>query len=320
MTGVLIAQSGLLLGSVLLTDSWVRKNVSLPQVQIDRLFVLELSTALSVLTLTAMVFYLASKRYKDALEQTNQNLQEEVHRQVTSGLAKRNALIHGLAKLADCRDTDTGDHLDRIGLYARVIALHLQQSNPMVTDEWIERLVLASSLHDIGKVGIPDAVLLKPGRLTNEERAVMEQHTLIGAETLLSIRSKFGSDEFIDMGIEIALQHHEKVDGTGYPFGIMRDEISLAARIVAIADVYDALTSERVYKAAMTHEQATQIIHSGKGTHFDADVVDAYDANQAKFNEIRDSAQGTDSHPFQQMDIESEARSFMNEHITRRAA
>ena len=313
MTAVLIAQTGLLLGSVLLTDKWVQNNINLSQGLIDKLFVLELSIALSVLTLTATVFFLASRRYKDVLEQSNQQLEEEVHRQVTNGLAKRNALIHGLAKLADYRDTDTGEHLDRIGHYARVIANHLKPTHPSITDEWTDRLVLASSLHDIGKVGIPDAVLLKPGRLSENERSVMEKHTLIGAETLLSIRNKFGSDEFIDLGIEIALQHHEKWDGTGYPFRLEGEDISIAARIVALADVYDALTSERVYKDAMSHEQASKIIVEGSGSHFDPEIVEAFEENAMTFALIRARTSSNDSHQLQFGDIENAARSFMDE-------
>lgn len=311
MTAVIIAQSALLLGSVLLTDKWVQANIDLPQSLMDKLFILELSTALSVVTLTAMVFYLASRRYNDALEQTNEQLEDEVNRQVTIGLQKRNALIHGLAKLADYRDTDTGDHLDRIGHYAWVIAKRLQIENPEVTDEWIDRLVLASSLHDIGKVGIPDAVLLKPGKLTPEERAIMEKHTLIGGETMLSIRNKFGSDEFLDMGIEIALQHHEKYDGSGYPFGLEGDNIALSARIVALADVYDALTTARVYKDAMSHQKAMEIIFEGRGSHFDPDIVDAFKATQNTFDHIREESHG--SHTLKRADIESAARMFMQE-------
>lgn len=320
MTGLLIAQAGLLLGSVLLTDTWVQANVKMPQSQVDKLFVLELSIALSVMILTTTVFYLASRRYKDALEQNNHQLQEEVHRQVTGGLAKRNALIHGLAKLADYRDTDTGDHLDRIGYYARVIAEHIQPNHPIITDEWIDRLVLASSLHDIGKVGIPDAVLLKPGRLNDEERAIMEKHTLIGGETLLSIRSKFGADEFIDMGIEIALQHHERWDGSGYPFSLKDEDISIAARIVAIADVYDALTSERVYKDAMSHDKASGIITEGKGSHFDPEIADAFIAQSETFDQIRAGANSDKPHQLQCIDIENAARDFLDEHSNRRAA
>ncbi len=320
MTGVLIAQSGLLLGSVLLTDTWVQSNVNLPQMQVDKLFVLELSIALSVVTLTAMVFYLASRRYKDALEQNIQQLQDEVRRQVNGGLAKRNALIHGLAKLADYRDTDTGEHLDRIGFFARVIAEHVQPTHPEISDEWIDRIVLASSLHDIGKVGIPDAVLLKPGRLTESERATMEKHTLIGGETLLSIRSRFGADKFIDMCIEIALQHHERWDGTGYPFGLKEDESSIAARIVAVADVYDALTSERVYKDAMSHEKACSIIEAGRGTHFDPEIVDAFVACSETFNEIRLNTNSDKPHQLHCIDIEYAARLFMDEQPDRKAA
>ncbi len=317
MTAVLIVQSGLLLGSVLLTDAWVQSNVQLPQLQADRLFILELSISLCVLTLTAVVFYLVSRRYNDALEQSNHNLQKEVSRQVTDGLSKRNALIHGLAKLADYRDSDTGDHLDRIGHFARVLADHIAPNHPIITNRWTDRLVLASSLHDIGKVGIPDSILLKPGKLTDEERAIMEKHTLIGAETLLSIRTKLGTDEFIDMGIEIALQHHEKWDGSGYPFQIAGEDISLAARIVALADVYDALTSERVYKIAMTHAKAIDIITQGKGSHFDPELVDAFLENASLFDEIRASAHADKPHQLQFTDIESAARSFIDEHTNK---
>ncbi|MFK7759933.1 MAG: HD-GYP domain-containing protein [Phycisphaerales bacterium] len=315
MTGVLIAQSALLLGSVLLTDTWVQTHLNMPQLQVDRLFVLELSIALSVVTLTAMVFYLASKRYNDELEEHNQKLEEEVGRQVNNSLTKRNALIHGLAKLADHRDTDTGDHLDRIGLFARVIAEHIKPNHPDITDEWIDRLVLASSLHDIGKVGVPDAILLKPGRLTPEERTIMEKHTLIGGDTLLSIREKFGADEFIDMGAEIALQHHEKWDGSGYPFHLDGTNISIAARIVAIADVYDALTSVRVYKDAMTHQQAAKIILEGKGSHFDPELVEAFEANEIQFQQIRAEADHTSLHPIHRIDLEDKVRNLDNKQV-----
>ena len=300
--GVLLAQAAVLLGGALLIDFWLRQEMKLAPAWADRLMVLQLTVALCVHVLTAMVLVLAGRRYRDSIEQRNALLNEAVERGVSEGLARRNALIFGLAKLADYRDTDTGAHLERIGRYAGLLAGALRARDPHaypeITDAWIERLALASSLHDIGKVGIPDRILLKPGRLTDEERSVMETHALIGADTLIAIRQKLGADPFIDMGIEIALQHHEKWDGTGYPFGVAGPAISLAARIVAMADFYDAVTSERVYKAAMSHDRAHNLILSQKGSHFDPAVVDAYLGCAEAFDRIRAGASGVLSeHP-----------------------
>jgi putative two-component system response regulator len=285
--GILLAQAAVLLGGELLVDWWLRSEMSLAPRWADRLMIFRLSVALGVFLLTGTILYLASRRYHDAVERTNTELKAEVDRQVREGLGRRNALIFGLAKLADYRDTDTGAHLERIGLYARLLAEHLSTTHPEIDRAWTDRLALASSLHDIGKVGIPDRILLKPGPLTPEERSVMEQHTLIGADTLIAIRQKLGPDPFIDMGVEVALQHHEKWDGSGYPFGLRGPGISLAARIVAMADFYDAVTSKRVYKDAMTHEQAHDLILSLRGSHFDPEVVDAYLANASIFDRIR---------------------------------
>ncbi len=284
---VLLAQAAVLLGGVLLVDFWLRREMNLAPRWADRLMIFQLSVAFGVFLMTSATLFLASRRYQDAIERANEDLKSEVDRQVAEGLAKRDALIFGLAKLADYRDTDTGSHLERIGRYARLLADQLRPAHPEIDDAWTERLVLASSLHDIGKVGIPDAILLKPGALTPEEREVMQTHTLIGADTLMAIRRKLGEDPFLDMGVEIAMQHHEKWDGTGYPFGLMGETISLAARIVAMADFYDAVTSERVYKAAMPHEEAHNLILSLRGSHFDPGVVDAYLACAARFDAIR---------------------------------
>ncbi len=308
--GVLLAQAAVLLGGELLADYWLRHEMDLAPVWADRLVVFRLSVALGVFLLTAAVLYMASRRYHDTIERANTELQAEVARQVREGLAKRNALIFGLAKLADYRDTDTGAHLERIGLYARLLADQLRAANPCIDDAWIDRLALASSLHDIGKVGVPDRVLLKPGALTPQERAEMETHTLIGADTLIAIRQKFGPDPFIDMGVEIALQHHEKWDGTGYPFGLARADISLAARIVAMADFYDAVTSKRVYKRAMTHEEAHRLILSLRGSHFDPAVVEAYLTCAPRFDRIRSRAGRDTPKP---INLEKMAREFMVE-------
>ncbi|MFK7884502.1 MAG: HD-GYP domain-containing protein [Phycisphaerales bacterium] len=313
--GVLLAQAAVLLAAVLLIDYWLRREMALAPVWADRLMVFQLSVAFGIFMLAGAILFLASRRYHDAVERNNQQLKQEVGRQVGEGLARRNALIFGLAKLADYRDTDTGAHLERIGHYARLLASQLQQQDPHaypeISEAWIERLVLASSLHDIGKVGIPDQILLKPGRLTPEERSVMETHALIGADTLIAIRRKLGADPFIDMGVEIALQHHEKWDGTGYPFGIAGPAISLAARIVAMADFYDAVTSERVYKSAMTHEQAHNLILSQRGSHFDPAIADAYLACESQFDQIRSAAQNANAQP--EPDLERLALGYLSE-------
>jgi len=308
---IILAQLAVILTGELLIDAWIKRSFELAPIYEGRLFWFRMSIALGILTLSAATMFLASKRYRDELESANAELEQEVQRQLKDGLKKRNALIFGLAKLADYRDTDTGAHLERIGLYARIIADELSGSYPEINSEWIDRLVLASSLHDIGKVGIADAILLKPGRLTPEERSEMEKHALIGAETLLAIREKLGPDEFIDMGIEIAMQHHEKWDGTGYPFGVSGNNIALAARIVALADFYDAVTSVRVYKEAMPHEQAAALIGSLRGTHFAPDVADAFIANDELFNRIRARVQGEAAHLESFTKLEDSARRYL---------
>lgn len=320
--GILIFQAAVLMGGELLVDAWIRTEFNLAPASADRLFVFRVSVAFGVFLLTGLILFLATKRYRDTLEQANEELNTEIARQVRAGLAKRNALIFGLAKLADYRDTDTGVHLERIGLYARVLADALTPKHREIDMKWIDRIVLASSLHDIGKVGIPDSILLKPGRLTPEERSIMEKHALIGADTLLAIRAKLGPDEFIDMGIEIALQHHEKWDGTGYPFGLTGEEISLAARIVALADFYDAVTSKRVYKDAMSHNETSELIKSLRGTHFDPDVVDIFCANEDEFNAIRAHNQHEDVCALKVLNIEHIARQFIDEqaHLHHHAA
>ncbi len=313
--GILIFQAAVLVAGEFLVDAWIRIEFNLSQAAADRLFVFRISVAFCVFMLTGLILFLASKRYQDTLEESNAKLNKEVTKQVHAGLCKRNALIFGLAKLADYRDTDTGAHLERIGLYARVLADALSPKYQEINAKWIDRIVLASSLHDIGKVGIPDSILLKPGRLTPQEREVMEKHALIGADTLLAIRAKLGADEFIDMGIEIALQHHEKWDGTGYPFGLKGTDISLAARIVALADFYDAVTSKRVYKDAMSHEETSNLIKSLHGTHFAPDVADAFFANQAEFNAIRAHNQCNDESSLKIMNLEHIARQFIDEQM-----
>lgn len=213
--------------------------------------------------------------------------ESERRRQVAERKAEsvnaRNTLIFALAKLAESRDTDTGQHLERIAAYSRVLAEQLRATMPELTDEWILNLQLASSLHDIGKVGIPDAVLLKPGKLTPEERLEIERHPGIGAEALRAILARQPDDELLRMAKNIAECHHERWDGNGYPAKVRGPEIPLEARIVSVADVYDALTSKRVYKPAMAHGEAVRLIVNGKGTQFDPLVVDALEKCEIVF-------------------------------------
>jgi putative two-component system response regulator len=144
-----------------------------------------------------------------------------------------------------------------------------------------------SPLHDIGKVGIPDAILLKPGRLDPSEFEIMKTHTTIAAKTLDAALEKFPGVAFLKMAKDIAESHHEKIDGTGYPYGLKGDDIPLCGRIMAVADVYDALVSKRVYKDALTHDATRAIIEEGRGKHFDSDVVDAFLAVGDRFLDIR---------------------------------
>lgn len=240
-----------------------------------------------VLGITGLVTLRLIRRHNRTLEAINRELEDEVDRRTKQTLATRNALILGLAKLADYRDSETGRHLDRICAYSAELARHLRGRFEEITDQWIERLRLAASLHDIGKVGIADSILLKPGGLTDAERVAMQRHPVIGADTLIALRRQMGDDPFINMAIQIALEHHERWDGKGYPVGLSGDQIALSARIVAVADVYDALTSSRIYKAGFTHDKAAAIIREGRGTQFDPRVVEAFEQAQDQLDLIR---------------------------------
>ena len=202
----------------------------------------------------------------------------------------RAATILGLAKLAEYRDEGTGAHLERIREYAKRLAEEMAKNSrykTIVTQDYIEDIFQSSILHDIGKVGIPDAILLKPGRLTDEEFEVIKRHTTMGGDAIGIIESRIKERSFLFMGKEIAYNHHEKWDGSGYPRGMKGEEIPLSARIIALADVYDALTSKRFYKEAYTHERSKDIIVDLKGSHFDPEIVEAFLILQAEFDTIR---------------------------------
>ncbi|QDS98925.1 HD-GYP domain-containing protein [Adhaeretor mobilis] len=225
-------------------------------------------------------------RYENSLAEANSSLEREVDERTQSLLKTRNAVIFGLAKLAESRDKDTGAHLERISSYVTVLATELASNNRDITSAYVANLAVASSLHDIGKVGIPDGVLLKPGRLTPTERQAMEMHTTLGSECLAAIQERLGEDDFLQLAQEIAAAHHEQWNGTGYPNKLQGKSIPLAARIVALADVYDALTTRRPYKQPIEHSEAREWIATRYGTHFDPEVVEAFVAKEAEFARI----------------------------------
>ena len=237
------------------------------------------------------------QKYENRLAGTNQRLEQLVNIRTKSLVKTRNAIIFGLAKLAESRDTDTGEHLDRIRRYVTILAERLAKTDRSIDRDFIANLGLASSLHDIGKVGIPDAVLLKPGRLDDQERKIIEQHPTIGRRCLEAIQEQLGNDDFLEMARMIADSHHERWDGAGYPRRLQGEEIPLVARIVALADVYDALTTKRPYKDAMSHETARKIIVEGKASHFDPRVVEAFLATQKEFQTIAEAGQQVEVSP-----------------------
>jgi putative two-component system response regulator len=207
-------------------------------------------------------------------------------------LETRELLIFSLAKLAESRDPETGRHLERVQNYCRLLAQEMASMPKyagIIDDEFVHLVYQTSPLHDIGKVGIPDSILLKPGRYSDDEFELMKAHTTIGAETLDAALAQNPKARFLQVAREIAAAHHERYDGRGYPLGLSGEEIPLSARIVAVADVYDALTSKRVYKDAFAHHVARNIILKDSGTHFDPDVVDAFLAVEAQFVDIRNA-------------------------------
>lgn len=197
--------------------------------------------------------------------------------------------VFALARLAESRDFETGGHLKRVSHYCRVLAEHLRCEDVFegqIDADFVRMVAETSPLHDIGKVAIPDFILRKPGPLTADEFAIMKTHTVQGAAALAETAAEFPNARFLQMAHEIALYHHEKFNGSGYPFGLSGDEIPLAARIVALADAYDAITSKRSYKPAISPERARSLIVADSGTHFDPRVVAGFLAMEDEFREI----------------------------------
>ena len=204
-------------------------------------------------------------------------------------LESQDELIFSMAKLADCRSPETGKHLDRVQNFTRLLGRQLIKSYPELgmTESIAADISRVSPLHDIGKVAIADGILNKPGKLTPEEFTLMKEHAKIGGDLISAILRKTASRS-LRLAFELTMYHHEKWDGTGYPIGLSGQDIPIAARIMAMADVYDALTSERVYKKAFSHEEAKSIIVNAAGSHFDPILVATFALVEDKFNQLRE--------------------------------
>ncbi len=199
------------------------------------------------------------------------------------------ATIFALAKLAEQRDDNTGSHLERVREYCKLLAKQLSEDSTYsdrISEDFIICIQHASPLHDIGKVAIPDSILLKPGKLSFEEFEVMKSHCIIGAENMQAVFNKYPDNAFIGMGIEIALYHHERWDGSGYPDRLIGKNIPLPARIMAVADCYDALRSDRCYRNGFNHELVISMIQGDSGTHFDPEIVRCFMSIESMFRSV----------------------------------
>lgn len=241
--------------------------------------------------------HLALKDAADYLRDKNEYLQQEVTRRTAEISAQAEQLsllqdvtINALASLAETRDSETGGHIRRTQNYVRLLAQRLAfkpEYRAQITLDYIDLLFKTAPLHDIGKVGIADNILLKPGKLTPDEFEQMKRHTIIGKAAIEHAELQRGVKlAFLEVAKQIAMSHHERWDGQGYPEGLIGQEIPLAARLMSVADVYDALISKRVYKAAMPHEVAVSMIKAGRGTQFDPDIIDAFSEIESEFREI----------------------------------
>ena len=220
------------------------------------------------------------------IESYNLQLERRVREQIQEISSAHMGTIFAMAKLAESRDPETGEHLERIREYCRILAQEMRKTKKyanIINDSFIENIYATSPLHDIGKIGIPDRVLLKTDKLTEEEWTIMKFHPILGAETLRAVEEHVSGNAFTRMGIDIALTHHEKWNGTGYPRGLKGKDIPLVGRIIALADAYDALSSSRCYrKEIFSHEETVSILEKDRSKHFDPDVIDVFLLNDVR--------------------------------------
>jgi putative two-component system response regulator len=233
--------------------------------------------------------HLRLRKLQAEMRRYNLHLEKLVQKQVREISDAQLATINALSRIAESRDEDTGTHIERTQGFCKMLAQRLSEKavfRDQIDAAFIDDIYHAAPLHDIGKVGIPDHVLLKPGRLNEEEFELMKTHVIIGSDTLVAVHRQYPRNSMLRMGIAIARHHHEKWDGSGYPDRLSGNAIPLAARIMALADVYDALRAKRPYKEPMNHARATKIIVEGAGQHFDTRIVDAYLAVQEDFRTL----------------------------------
>ena len=235
--------------------------------------------------------FLVKARVKNHLElkMHRDNLELLVQQRTTELELTQEVTIESMGALAEYRDPETGGHIQRTKYYVKALALELRK-NPRYAEELdpqtIDALYKSAPLHDIGKVGVPDHILLKPGKLSEEEFEEMKLHTVYGRNAIAKAEKKLGGNSFLHYALEIAESHQEKWDGSGYPNRWAGERIPLSGRLMALADVYDALISKRVYKAPFSHSKAKAILIEGRGTHFDPDIVDAFLAIEEEFRQI----------------------------------
>ncbi len=224
------------------------------------------------------------------MERQNDILEGKVKQRTREILITRDVTIQSMMSLLEVRDIESGQHIKRTQLYMQKLCTYLSHNGPyqsVMTKERMTNIYRTAPLHDIGKIGIPDKILLKPAKLTVDEFSVMKQHADYAIQAFSNVDERLGDTNFLNVAKEIAGSHHEKWDGTGYPFGLKGEDIPLAGRMMAIADVYDALVSKRVYKEAFSHTKAKEIILEGKGTHFDPFIVEAFLAIEEDFKAIK---------------------------------
>ena len=244
--------------------------------------------------LARVATHLELHQLRKDLEFKNRSLFLTVSDQEHEIYAAQISTIVALAKLAESRDDDTGMHIDRVGFYSKLLAIaakDYKKTKTEIDEAFIETIYHASALHDIGKVGITDSILQKPGKLSPEEFEIMKAHPVIGFNTLNAVLNSYPNNKMIRMGADIAKCHHEKWNGDGYPEGLRGEQIPLSARIIAIADVYDALRSKRPYKKPFTHEEAVKIIQEGCGQHFDPDLINIFETIHQSFDKHWDLLQ-----------------------------
>ena len=242
------------------------------------------------ITMARVRNHLQLKRARDLLAHHNHFLEQEVANRTRALAELQDATIRAMASLAETRDNETGNHIRRTQHYVEALARKLQDHprfRDELTEDAIQVIFKSAPLHDIGKVGIPDRILLKPGKLTPEEFEIMKTHTTLGRDAIVAAETETTQNNpFFRYAKEIAYSHQEKWDGSGYPEGLVGNTIPLSARLMAVADVYDALISKRVYKEALPHEEAVDIMRRGRGTHFDPDMLDAFLQIEDEFRSI----------------------------------